>query len=368
MMGRLITDRRVRARALNPRGRLIVVRRLLVGIVIAVVAASGLGGGAAAASDTGSRTSVGELVSQLDNRLGFRVLRPAGWISVDLGYEQGYVMPASSTAGGRLVLTITNLETVGKAVAAGTGQVVPYTLFQRSATFADWMTSIETLWRSLGIGQFSTISAETTRASYLVQPGSAEVDLVGYVVRQGVPLEITLAGYGDLGRTLKSGSAGLRRDFAAMEESLTPSPGTFAESVFDTPASQLTPASGPWHSDSGYHAHGQFTWRLQTDYYQAPPEIYWLYEYMYYAMYQWTTMYIYRADLSDNPSWDCGNQDSNLVYTHVVNKWTTSTNGTVIDDYYPIKIVSHLNPGTAHVMLYGNAGAPVCHYYFPFTH
>ena len=325
-------------------------------LIGAVPASSALAVQPAAASSL-----VGAFLFETDHTYGFSVLTPATWKSVGLGAQRSFV-PAA-VAGQPVALTVTNFRETAAILAPSGTYSSNYEMFQRShGSLTAWTSEDERFWTTNRI-TFKLVRSYRTTVIYLVEPNPQETDLVAYRISQGQPLGLSLRMTG--ARELRElEDTGVVSDFETM--ALSASAATIPASP-KTSAKIAPDAAGPFFGDSGYYFDGLFTERLQTTYYQAPPTIYMMYEYMHYASPQSFTMWLYRADITDYAEEDCAGGGPALLQ-HPISKYTTPTNGTVTDAWYPNKILAHLNPATAHMMVFGNAFDRNCRYYYPFTH
>lgn len=336
----------------------------------AIAAVSLLMGGFAVAPTFASQGLHSRLVAETNTEYGFTMLRPAGWSRVDLGDQEGFRPDTAATGPNRVLLAATNLKTVADAQGVGS-QVITYLLYQQSPSLAGWTSRVEASWRSLGVRSFVRLSQLRTASVYYVQASPSEADLIAFSTAGGQPVETTLYAFGTFARLSSLRSSGMLAQFDLIAASLSARSGASLLPAVTTsaPTGLMAPAAGPYHSDSGTKQDGpEFLYRMQTDYYQAPPEIYWMYDYLHYLLHAQTNVYMYRADLTDYWSLDCANQNPPEIYQHLINKVTTPANGVITDSFYPAKIVAHLNPTTAHVEVAGNAGLAYCEHYFPFTH
>lgn len=322
-----------------------------------------------AAPPTPASSLVDGFVLETDKVYGYEMLRPASWTSLDLGDRRGYLPVNSAGQSDRIMLAVTNLKTVSDAFAEKSGLVANYELFQQDPSLSAWMPKVETLWKSNGL-HFEVLDQLPNAAVYAVKPDSNQIQIVAYVVNQGQPLGIALYGFGTFSDLKKIQGAGLLTDFETMVVSAvahqsSPAPTALALAVPDL---TVSPNSGPFHSDSGNRQSGVYTYRLQTDYYQAPSRVYWLYEYMHYGGDSSHDTWLYRTNVTDYPQTACYYGGSSLI-EHPIQKIATRSNGnTATDSYYPNQVVAHLNTTTAHMMVFGDPLTVICQWYFPFTH
>ncbi len=319
------------------------------------------------APPTPSSSFIDGFVLEADNVYGYEILRPASWTSIDLGDRRGYLPPDSADQPNRIMLAVTNLETVSDAFAGKNGLIANYELFRQEPTLSAWMPKTEALWKRNGV-DFSIVGQLPSAIIYAVRPAPDQTHLIAYIVSQGQPLGVVLYGFGTFNDLELLKSTGLLADFETMVASASAHQSSSAPTaaVFTAPAITLSPESGPFHSDSGYIADGAFTYRMQTDYYQAPPRVYWLYEYLYYAKYQYQDAWLYITYVTDDPTHSCIYGGGALLQ-HTIWKMVSRTDGTATDSYTPNQIVDHLNTTTAHMMVYGDGLLNVCKFYYPFT-
>ncbi len=305
-------------------------------------------------------------VLETDDVYGYEILRPSSWTSIDLGDRRGYLPPGSAGQPNRIALAVTNLRTVSDASFGTNGLIANYELFLQDPSLSAWMEKTQVLWESNGT-RYNLVRELTDARIYAVKPGPEEIQLIAYVVSDGQPLGVGMYGFGTFSNLQQLESTGLLADFETMVTSVSARQGSLASTALEATAPESTLLqidSGPFHSDSGWRYIDSFTYRLQTDFYQGPPRVYWLYEYMYYPGYQNHTVCLYRTHVTDTPEITCGYGGGLLQ--HSIGKCTTPTSGVVTDFYYPNKIVDHLNTTTDHMEVFGDPLVTYCQWYFPF--
>ena len=181
---------------------------------------------------------------------------------------------------------------MSKAEAKYGVTVANYELFEESGTLSDWVSKVLALWKSIDV-DFDLVQQAPGGYVYEVGDPGGQRELIVLVLSNGQPLGLTLEGRGTFQDPATFVEA-LLPDLLTMTRSLsaptqTRSGGTTERS---TPLAQkslgLAPLDmGPYFGDSGYRTSDAYTYRLQDDYYEAPPRSYWLYEYMYYENYAW---------------------------------------------------------------------------------
>ena len=212
------------------------------------------------------------------------------------------------------------------------------------------MQKTEALWESYGI-QFSKVKELTDAMVFAIRPSPDQLHLIAYVVSQGQPLAIDVIGHGSFNDLENLKKIGLLADFETMVSSARAYPKRIVEPLFEINETTQTylVESGPWHNDSGYRTLGVYTYRLQTDYYQAPPRVYWLYEYMHYGGDPYHDTWLYSTSVTDYPETTCVYRNSYLLW-HTIEKVATRPTNTISDAYTPNEVVAHLN----HDDLYGD--------------
>ncbi len=291
---------------------------------------------------------------------------------MDLGDQRAFVSPDPTGRGDRLILSVVNLETLSKAEAKYGVTVANYELFEESGTLSDWVSKVLALWKSIDV-DFDLVQQAPGGYVYEVGDPGGQRELIVLVLSNGQPLGLTLEGRGTFQDPATFVEA-LLPDLLTMTRSLsaptqTRSGGTTERS---TPLAQkslgLAPLDmGPYFGDSGYRTSDAYTYRLQDDYYEAPPRSYWLYEYMYYENYAWHQTYLYRTAITMYPPQSCRSGGSYDIYRHSIGKSVSTSTGIAIDSYYPNVIVSQLS-GAAHIMVFGDPAVVECMWYFPYTH
>ncbi len=320
---------------------------------------------AMASTPQAASAAVGSLVQQIDNVYGYQILRPAAWSSADLGDGRSYSLAADGNLP-TLTLTVTNLKTIGVAYA-GQAVVANYQAFQNASSFADWMRGTEVMWSTNGIA-YERIRQLPNAAIYAVTTSSGTVQLVGFKISRGEPLGLSLEARSpyDLGADLEVSD--LLKDFVTMSVSLSAAEAsmpTLADASRVVGTAIQPDSVGPYHRDSGYRYLGASTYRLKTDFYQAPPEVSWMYEYLYYSLYQSNrSWWLYRADITNYPQNSCASGGWDLIYRSI-NRVISPSTGVVTDSYYPNAIVN-LQTTTAHMMVFGNPLVVNCMWYTPF--
>ena len=347
---------------MKPTGRLAFVA--IASILLSVPTSS-----VAAAVPLPSERSADHLVAQVDTTYGFEVLRPATWTTNDLGDRREFVAPDGENA--TVAVAVTNFGVLAARSTASNSLVAAYELFRQHPSASGWTRSIEGLWEEIGI-TYSVKRDLDNGAIYNL--GSAHgAELVAFVISDGQPLGLTLQASGDAGDlTDYLAEGGFLADFEAMIASAKPHQTAVTVGQAAPQATALvSPAmvdTGPWNSSSGYVTVGASTYRMQDSYYQAPPKVYWLYEYLYYSLYQIHGWWLYSTSVTDSPQYSCLYGSSWDLVSHSIGKPVSPSNGIAVDSYYPNVIVAHLNPTTAHTEVYGDPLNVNCMWYFPYTH
>lgn len=318
------------------------------------------------ASSPPTSTIISKFVLETDNIYGFQILRPASWVSKDLGdrREFRYVDPIYESD--QLSLVITNLEVINRGLNENSLNL-NYELFKLDPSIGPWMEKTELSWKMSNI-EFSKIREFNNGMVYVIKPDQNQLYLASYIISNSEPIVLGLIGYGAFNNLDNIINFGILDDFMTMAQSVSSysSIKTYSLNVSNELQTFLIEA-GPWHSDSGYLVNGVFTYRLQTDYYQAPPRVYWLYEYMHYGGDPYHDTWLYSTSITDYPQITCVYGNSYLLW-HRIEKVATYPSNTVSDSYTPNQVVSHLNTTTAHMMIFGDPILKLCQWYFPFTH
>lgn len=333
-------------------------------IALVVIAIGGLPTTAAvAATPAASSALVGGLVLQKDDVYGVETFRPASWESTDQGIRRIYKAEAPAVA----TLTISNFQVTAALLARAGTYDAAYEMFHGSGNLRGWLRAAEGFWSS-NVIPFQLVASDAALAAYVLRPADGTTSIVAYVVSNGQPLGLSLEMDGAFD-VQQLAASGIIADVLTMARSARATYTGPAPMTNEAAAGSLVGplAAGPYYGDSGNMTYGVFTTRMQTTYYQAPPTVYMMYEYMNYGGPTYFNAWLYRADITDYPELDCA-QGTPILLSHTISKVTTSTNRTVTDSWYPNTIVSHLNPTTAHMMVYGDAADRLCTPYYPFTH
>jgi hypothetical protein len=320
-----------------------------------------------AAPPTPTSALIDRFVSEVDNTYGYQIFRPASWTSVDLGDRREFVSPDSIDQSNRIMLIVTNLQVVSDKIVGKNGLIANYGLFKQEPSITAWMQKTEALWQMDGT-QYVKVGELPNAMIFAVRPNPDQLHLIAYVVSQDQPLAMALIGYGSFNDLDALKKTGLLIDFETMVSSASAYPSSvYSSPEPNAPILTFLMESGPWHSDSGNRTEGVFTYRLQTDYYQSPSRIYWLYEYMYYGGDPTHDTWLYSTSVTDYPSTTCTYNNSYLLW-HSIAKMASRTSHSVSDSYTPNQVVAHLNSTTAHMMIFGDPMMKICEWYFPFTH
>src|SRR3990172_2626116 len=311
---------------------------------------------------------IDNFILEMDRTYGYQILRPASWIASDLGDRREFTYSGSGDQMNRITLEITNLQVVSETLIGNNGLLLNYELFIKDPFIIPWMHKTEALWKSYGI-QYRKIIELTDAMVFAIRPSPNQLHLIAYVVSQGQPLAIGLIGHGSFNDLENLKKIGLLADFETMVSSARAYPRRIVEPLLEINETTQTylVESGPWHSDSGYRTIGVYTYRLQTDYYQAPPRVYWLYEYMHYGGDPYHDTWLYSTSVTDYPETTCVYRNSYLLW-HVIEKVATRPTNTISDAYTPNEVVAHLNSTTTHMVIFGDPLFVNCQWYFPFTH
>lgn len=314
---------------------------------------------ASAASPRGLEAThpLGHLSLEGDTLIGVAMLRPSTWSSAPI--QAGRVWKSSGIA-----VSIQDLSQAAQSRGAD-GLVLTERLFRAHPSLDGWASALQVLWSNYGIDYHQLRSNGRFRI-YVVSEAPGAERLVAPLVLNGRPyaVELESAGTG----ALPGGSTGqaLVNDFATIVASAAVRVANSSVTTSAT-APQIQPYDlGPYSGDSGYRYYGSFTYRLEDSYYEAPPRIYWLYEYMYYSQYEYHTEYLYRTSVTYYPQQACVYGGSWDVYRHPIGKAISSTTGVASDSYYPNVIENQIS-GAQHMMVFGDPLVVICEWYAPFT-
>ena len=184
------------------------------------VASSGFTAPAVVSVDTTKLTtatgqSVGKLVREVDTTFGYSILRPEQWESINLGDSRGYMPVGSASEADRVLMLVTNLETLSTLVdnnasqSNGTVQtsVMPLAQFRANPSLSAWMQARERSWQAQGFPA-QRLKSLPNASIYMVRPAADQLHIISYAVVDKQPLVVTLYGYGafsDLQRLIESG-------------------------------------------------------------------------------------------------------------------------------------------------------------------
>lgn len=123
---------------------------LVIGLLSSLTASDVL-----SASSPPTSTIISKFVLETDNIYGFQILRPASWVSKDLGdrREFRYVDPIYESD--QLSLVITNLEVINRGLNENSLNL-NYELFKLDPSIGPWMEKTELSWKMSNI-EFSKI-------------------------------------------------------------------------------------------------------------------------------------------------------------------------------------------------------------------
>jgi hypothetical protein len=178
-------------------------------------------------STSPSSELVGSFVQQTDGVYGYRILRPAAWDAINLGDVRGYRPAGSDGKDDRVLLTVTNVEGLGRKSTQNL-QIVTYNQFKQNPSLEGWTQAIERHWQSLGIS-FNQERKLSNAIVYSTAAPNGQIQLVGYVVDNGKPLVASLHCFGSYSNRGKLVRDGLLKDFETMVASLTALDGTSQE-------------------------------------------------------------------------------------------------------------------------------------------
>ncbi len=322
---------------------------------------------ASAASPSPKSSLIDAFVLVTDNIYGYKAFIPANWKSVDFGDRRGYYPINSESDPNRIVLAFTNFATISSILAGQNGLVPNYELFRQDPSLGPWTTKIEGLWSRLGI-KFNIISQMPEARIYLVNPSPDQLQLIGYIVDQGEPLGVSLNGLGVFNNIEIIKDSGLLKDFETIVASATVALKSSSPTLYEkVPTQSISPNITYYYGDSGYLSYGVYTYRMQDLYYNAPPLVYWLYEYMYYGGPEGHDTWLYNTSVTDDPTYTCVYGGGYLYFRTIWEAADPSTH-IVTDSYTPNQVVNHLNTTTAHMIVFGDPLAVLCLTYYPYTH
>ncbi|HZW04997.1 MAG TPA: hypothetical protein VFF68_13775 [Anaerolineaceae bacterium] len=157
-------------------------------------------------------------VEETDPNYAFRLLRPAGWDSIDDSFSRAYTAPGLGAESDHLTLRATNYRVTGERVREGGGALAQYGLFEENPDLESWSQGLERMWAGNGHPYERLESGEDAAIYALNLPN--ELLLIALKVDGGEPLSLALTGRGAYTDFERVQAAGLYADFRVMAASL----------------------------------------------------------------------------------------------------------------------------------------------------
>jgi hypothetical protein len=169
---------------------------------------------------TPASSLVGTFIWQTDGPFGYRMLRPANWVSTKPLDGRYYGTPGFQDKTDRIVLRVINLQAYYKSGTGAHGVNAQLLLFEKDSSLEGWTKGIERMWKSNGLG-FTLLRTLPQAKVYRVKtPGDANIQLVAFAVDHKQPLAMQLTASGVYADMERLQTEGVLDDFVTMVASV----------------------------------------------------------------------------------------------------------------------------------------------------
>jgi hypothetical protein len=178
-----------------------------------------------------------QLVWEKDTKLGYGMLRPAGWSSEEQSSAARIFVPGTPPGSDTVSLSVTNYKILAEGLGQG-GRVVQWELFKANPNLEDWTRACLNSWEMYNARSenqqkpiFSMEHATGRAKIYSLQISPGVMGLVAYLVDQGIPYAVTLELRGDFADMSRVRELGIFDDFVTIVDSFNKTPGSGSENV-----------------------------------------------------------------------------------------------------------------------------------------